>query len=92
MTEKNLISLLESYKEWEALQEEAAAVLEDLKNQIKNEMVARDTEELVVDKFVCRFTVVQSSRFDTKRFKAELGEELYKNFCKEVVSRRFSVS
>ena len=92
MSEKNLISLLESFKEWEALQEEAAAMVENLKNQIKAEMTAREVEELTAGQFVARFTTVQSSRFDTRRFKATLGEDLYKSFCKEVVSKRFSVT
>ena len=39
-----------------------------------------------------KFTTVQSSRFDTKRFKNELGEDVYKRFCKGTISRRFTIS
>ena len=90
MSEKNLVNIIESLREWESLQEEAAAMVESLKDQIKAEMTARNVEELEAGQYVARFTTVQSSRFDTKRFKQELGEQLYKSYCKETISRRFS--
>ena len=92
MSEKNLITVIESLKEWEALAEEAVAMADSLRDQIKAEMTARDVEELTAGQYIARFTTVQSSRFDTRRFKATLGEDLYKTFCKEVVSKRFSVT
>lgn len=91
MSEKNLVNIIESLREWESLQEEAAAMVESLKDQIKAEMTARNVEELEAGQYVARFTTVQSSRFDTKRFKQELGEQLYKSYCKETISRRFSI-
>ncbi len=92
MSEKNLISVIESLKEWEALQEEAAAMVDNLKDQIKAEMTARNVDELTAGQYIARFTTVKSSRFDTKSFKEKFGAELYKSLCKEVTSRRFSVS
>ena len=92
MSEKNLITVIESLKEWEALAEEAVAMADSLRDHIKAEMTARDVEELTAGQYIARFTTVQSSRFDTRRFKATLGEDLYKSFCKEVVSKRFSVT
>lgn len=93
MSEKNLLELVESYREWLALSEEANAMTENLRDQIKAEMVARNVEELpIADRYVARFTTVQSSRFDTKRFKEKFGEELYKSLCKEVTSKRFSLT
>ena len=92
MSEKNLISVIESLKEWEAFQEEAAAMVDNLKDQIKAEMIARNVQELIAGQYIARFTTVQSSRFDTKRFKEKFGEELYKSLCKEVTSKRFSVT
>lgn len=92
MSEKNLVNIIESLREWESLQEEAAAMVESLKDQIKAEMTARNVEELEAGQYVARFTTVQSSRFDTKRFKQELGEQLYKSYCKETISRRFSIA
>ena len=91
MSEKNLISVIESLKEWEALQEEAAAMVDNLKDQIKAEMTARNVEELSAGQYTARFTTVLSNRFDTTAFKKHYGE-LYKAFTKQTASRRFTIS
>lgn len=91
MSEKNLISLMESFKEWTALQEEATAVLEEIKDQIKAEMTARNVEELTAGQYTARFTTVLSNRFDSTAFKKVLPD-VYKAYTKQVTSRRFSVS
>lgn len=92
MSTMEVISKIESLKEWEALQAEAAAMVESIKDEIKRHMETIGTETLEAGQYIARFTTVQSSRFDTKRFKAEIGEAVYKRFCKEVISRRFSIN
>lgn len=92
MSTMEVISKIESLKEWEALQAEAAAMVESIKDEIKRHMETIGTETLEAGQYIARFTTVQSSRFDTKRFKAEIGEDVYKRFCKEVISRRFSIN
>ncbi len=91
MSEKNLISVIESLKEWETLQEEATAMVESLKDQIKAEMTERNVEELTAGQYTARFTTVLSNRFDSTAFKKVLPE-LYKQYTKQVTSRRFSVT
>ena len=92
MATNEMITKIEELKELEALIEEATAEADTIRDSIKAEMVARNTEEMNLGKFIVRFTAVLSSRFDTKRFKEAFGEELYKAYTKEVSSRRFSVS
>lgn len=92
MSTIEIIGKIESLKEWEALAEEAAAEIESLRDAIKKHMDSIGVETLEAGQYIARFTTVQSSRFDTKRFKNEIGEDVYKRFCKEVVSRRFTVS
>lgn len=92
MSSVEIISKIEALKEWEALAAEAAAEIENLKDSIKKEMDIRGVETIQAGQYIARFTTVQSSRFDTKRFKNELGEDVYKRFCKETISRRFTVS
>lgn len=92
MSTIEIVSKIEALKEWEALAEEAAAEIEALKDSIKREMDVRGVEQIEAGQYIARFTTVQSSRFDTKRFKQELGEQLYKSYCKETISRRFSIS
>ena len=92
MSDNAMLKKIESLIEYEAMIEELKAEAEELRNEIKAEMENRDTEELEIGSHIVRFTSVLSSRFDTKRFKEELGENLYKAYCKEVASRRFTIA
>ena len=58
---------------------------------IKEEMEARETEELNLGNVIIRFTSVLSNRFDTTAFK-KLHSDLYNSFIKQVYSRRFSIA
>ncbi len=91
MSTETMIKTIETLKEWEALAEEAAAMVDSLKDQIKAEMTARNVEELIAGQYTARFTSVLSSRFDTTSFK-KVMPELYKQYTKQVTSRRFSVT
>ena len=69
-------------QEWEALAKEAAEMAESIKDEIKAEMLKRDTEELEAGRFICRWTTVLANRFD----------DVYKAYTKQSQSRRFTVS
>lgn len=58
---------------------------------IKEEMEARETEELNLGNVIIRFISVLSNRFDTSAFK-KLHNDLYNSFLKQVASRRFSIA
>lgn len=45
-------------------------------------MEARDVEEMEVDQYIIRFRSVLTTRFDTKRFKEAMGEDVYNAFTK----------
>lgn len=92
MATNELIIKVEELKELEALIEEATAEANTIRDSIKAEMIARDTEEMNLGKYIVRFTACLSSRFDTKRFKEVFGEDVYKAYTKEVNSRRFSIA
>lgn len=78
-------------QEWEQLLEEAKAEVESLKDEIKAEMLSRNTEELTAGRYIVRWTSVLSNRFDTTTFKKEHAE-MYKLYTKQTASRRFSVA
>lgn len=78
-------------KEWEELLEEAKAQVETLKDEIKAEMLTRDTEEMTAGKYIVRWTSVLSQRFDSTTFKKEHAE-MYKQYTKQTSSRRFSIA
>ncbi len=90
MSTVELSTIIEKLKEWEAIQAEAAAEVESLKDQVKAEMNARGVEELEVGQYIARFTTVLSNRFDTTVFKREHAE-MYKQYTKQATSRRFSI-
>ena len=90
MSTIELSAIIEKLKEWEAIQAEAAAEVEALKDQIKAEMNSRGVEELEAGQYIARFTTVLSYRFDSTAFK-KVMPETYKAFTKQTTSRRFSI-
>ena len=91
MSKNELVSKIEKLQEWEQLIEEAKAEAESLRDEIKQEMLNRDTEELEAGAYIIRWTSVLSHRFDTTGFKKVYGD-LYKAFTKQTTSKRFSIS
>ena len=90
MSTIEIASKIEQLKELEELIAEAQAEAEALKDEIKGEMLKRDTEEMEVGKYIVRWTSVLSNRFDSTAFK-KVMPELYRAYTKQVTSRRFSV-
>ena len=91
MSQNEMITKVEQLREWEALLEEAQKEIEALRDSIKAEMLAQDTEELQVGAYIIRWTSVLSNRFDSTSFKKEYAD-LYKTFTKQVTSKRFSIA
>ena len=91
MSQNEIVSKIEQLKEWEAILEEAQAEVETLKDAIKNEMLAKETEELIAGAYIVRWTSVLSNRFDSTAFKREHAD-LYQAFTKQVTSKRFSIA
>ena len=89
--ERKIVSKIEQLKELEELIEEAKAEAEKVKDELKAEMAKRNTEEMSVGKYIVRWTDVLSNRFDSTKFK-KMFPSMYKDFTKEVSSRRFSIS
>ena len=91
MSTIEITSKIESLQELEGLIEEAKAEAEALRDEIKAEMLSRDTEELTAGKYIVRWTSVLSNRFDTTAFK-KVMPEVFKAYTKQVSSRRFTIS
>jgi predicted phage-related endonuclease len=91
MSTKEIISKIEALTEWETIIEEAKAEAEALRDSIKAEMLNQNTEELEAGAYIIRWTSVLTNRFDTTSFKKSHGD-MYKEFTKQVSSRRFTIS
>lgn len=91
MSTVELSSKIEALKEWEAVIDEAQAEAEAIRDEIKAEMLKRNTEELQAGAYIVRWTSVLSQRFDTTVFK-KVMPEVYKAYIKQVTSRRFTIA
>ena len=76
MSTKDLTAKVRSLMELEALIAEAQAEAESIKDELKAELINRNTEEMSVDVFKIRYKTVKSNRFDTTAFKST-HKELY---------------
>ena len=90
MSAKEIINKIEALAEWEAIIEEAKAEAEALRDSIKAEMLQQNTEELEAGTYIVRWTSVLSQRFDTTAFKKS-HSDMYKEYTKQVSSRRFTI-
>ena len=91
MNTVDIVAKIEELNELERLIEEAKAEAESLRDEIKSEMMRRNTEEMEAGKYIVRWTSVLSNRFDSTAFK-KVMPEVYKAYTKQVSSRRFTVS
>ena len=91
MSTNQITKRIESLLEWEQIMEEAKAEAEALRDEIKQEMVNRNTEEMTVGQYIVRWTSVLSQRFDATAFK-KVMPEIYKAYTKQVASRRFTIA
>lgn len=83
---------IEELNEIEKMMEELKVEADSIKDELKSEMSIRGLDQMEVGQYIVRWTSVLSSRFDTKRFKEEYGENIYKQYTKEVSSMRFSIA
>ena len=91
MSTIEITSKIEALKDLESLIEEAKAEAEALRDEIKSEMLNRDTEELEAGQYIVRWTSVLTQRFDTTAFK-KVMPDVYKAYTKQVASRRFTIA
>lgn len=91
MSSMELTTKIEALKELEAFLEEIKAEAENIRDEIKAEMLKRNAEELEVGQYIIHYTTVISNRFDTTAFK-KLHGELYKAYTKQSTSKRFTIS
>lgn len=91
MSTIEITAKIEALKDLESLIEEAKAEAESLRDEIKAEMLNRDTEELTAGQYIVRYTTVLSNRFDSTAFK-KVMPDVYKAYTKQTSSRRFTIS
>ena len=91
MSKMELLAKIELLNKYEAMMEELKTEADRVRDSIKEEMEAREVEELTAGHYIVRYTSVLSNRFDSTSFKKVLPD-LYKAYTKQVASRRFTIS
>ncbi len=90
MSTAEIIRKVETLQEYESLVNEASAIVESLKDELKRYMDALGVEELEAGTNIIRYATVISQRFNSTQFKRDLPD-LYRSYLKESTSKRFSI-
>ena len=91
MSKNKIIARIEMLNKYEEMIAQLKAEAEEIRDTIKEEMMALNTEEMIAGQYIIRWTSVISNRFDSTAFK-KVMPDIYKAYTKPVSSRRFTVS
>ena len=91
MSTVEITTKIENIKTLQTMIDELTAEMEAAKDEVKAEMNAQGVDELTVSCFKVRYKEVKSSRFDSTAFK-QTHAELYAQYCKPTLTRRFSIA
>lgn len=85
----NINETMKELAQWQRIQEEAAAMVEALKDQIKEHMTAAGLEVLTGDEHKATFKTVSSSRIDTAALKKG-HPDIAAQYTKTTETKRFT--
>lgn len=91
MSTNELSNKIKELRELRRMADELAAEIETITDSIKDEMSAREVDELTGSDYKITWKLVKSRRFDSKAFKAT-HSALYEQYCSETATRRFTVA
>lgn len=86
---KNIDNIMRELAQYTRLQEETAAIIDGLKDELKAIMQERNTDTLMGTEHKVSYKAVVSSRIDTTAIKKELPEVAAK-YTRTTKSRRFT--
>lgn len=85
----NIDSIMKELAEYIRMQEEAAAMVESLKDQLKERMSAAGVDSLAGSEHKATYKAVTSSRVDTTAIKRDMPE-VAARYTKTTTTRRFT--
>ena len=91
MSTTNINQRVKELKELQRMSDELNTEIEAIKDELKAEMAARNTDEILTSEYKLRYKEVSSSRFDTTSFKNKYVD-LYNQFVKVTTSKRFTIA
>ncbi len=90
MSTNQIIATLTELQELKRMQEELAAEIEALQDQVKEHMTATGIDTLAAGVFKVSYKAVISTRFDSTAFKKAMPE-VAEQYMKQTITRRFTV-
>lgn len=90
MSTNELTIKVNELKELKKFQKEIEKEISILENEIKEEMIAQETDELDAGIYKVRYKTVVSKRFNSASFK-QAYLALYEKFCENTETRRFTI-
>ena len=91
MTEKMIENRVKKLQAIEAQQKELEAAADAIRAELKADLEEKGVEELKTQTFILRWKEIVSSRLDGKALKAAFPD-VYGQFCRASVSRRFTIA
>lgn len=91
LTTQTIEAKAKEIKELLRMKEELETEIASLQDELKAELTERSTDELIAGEYKIRYKEVSSNRFDTTSFKVT-HKELYEQYTKTTISRRFSIA
>ena len=91
MSVHEMDSKIKELRELRRMADELAAEIEAIQDSIKQEMTAREVDELSGSDRKVTWKLVKSRRFNSTAFK-KTHADLYDQYCSETATRRFTVA
>lgn len=90
MDTKAINSIMQTIAEYAIIAEEAQKIVDENKELLKAHMKEVGVDELIGDEHKATYRQVITNKFDSKAFKADGYEDLYKAYQKPSASMRFT--
>ena len=91
LTNQIIFTKAKEIKELLRMKEEIEVEIASLSDELKVGLIERGVDELVIGEYKIRYKEVVSNRFDTTTFKTK-HEEIYKQFVRQITSKRFTIA
>lgn len=91
MSEQNLQKKVQERRELQRMAEELSAEIENIRDEIKAEMLKRNADEVITGEYKITWKTVISNRLDTTALKKALPD-VFERFTKQTESKRFCIA
>lgn len=91
MSEQNLQKKVQEMRELQRMAEELSVEIENIRDEIKAEMLKRNADEVITGEYKITWKTVISNRLDTTALKKALPD-VFERFTKQTESKRFCIA